>query len=147
MKNLFFICLFLFSLSTYSLQVRTLGPYQITKGSELFEGKTLWVLYRLHCSSCLLQMKELTCLKDLSQVRIVGFDANEKSLYKEARRFKITKKLKADTNGPFYGDSDLLKFLGIKQNYSPQVLVFAGQKKLVHHLGALNCQKLRQILL
>ncbi len=91
-------------------------------------------------------MKSLDCLDDLSKVRIVGIDAGERELYREAKRFEVLKKMKPQQSGPFYGDGDVLKHLGVKHNYSPQLLLFAEGEKLVHHLGALECQKLRQVI-
>jgi len=141
------LLLLLSSLSGYSLEIRGLGKAPTVTMQSLMKGKTVWILFRPDCSACKLQMKSLDCLEDLSKVRIVGIDAGERELYREAKRFEVLKKMKPQQSGPFYGDGDVLKHLDVKHNYSPQLLFFAEGKKLVHHLGALECQKLRQVIL
>lgn len=143
MKALLFFIFTFCALSAHSFQVRSLHLHKSTPSESLFQGKTVWILFRPNCSACLQLFKEMSCLEDLGQFRAVGFDASEKELRDESRRLENLERIQEKNMSPFYGDKELLKVLGVQKNYSPQIIIFQNQKKLSHHLGALECAKIK----
>ncbi len=145
MRAFLFCLIILSSESCFAFSIRSLWEYKSFEFSSLSKGKTIWILYRPDCSSCLYQFKELKCFKRLDQFRVVGFGGNEKRLKDESRHFENLEKIQKNNASPFYGDKEVLKNLGVDKDLSPQILIYENQKKIVHHIGALKCSQLQKM--
>lgn len=143
----FFIILFAFGTkSTEALEVRHLKENTTVSLEQLLKGKTLWIFFRPDCSACRLLFANITCLKDLSKLRVVGFSGSEASLKKELRHLKKLEYLKRIENGPFYGEKLLLKKIALTREFSPQIFLFENTKLIKKTHGVLTCLELEKLL-
>ena len=117
--------------------LKDLSSTMFTSFEESIKDKTLAVLFQPNCSSCKKQIKNLDCLKDITnKVILVGSLANEKRV----RRSYLKKK--TAFRGYYIEQSNLEK-LGFDNDIAPQT-IFYSIKKGLKFTGYKSCKKIKK---
>jgi thiol-disulfide isomerase/thioredoxin len=128
---LLFIPLFVYG---WELPIRSLKSSDVVSFQSLIQNKTLAILFQADCLSCRAQIQELDCLKDKTNVIILGAFSHEDKLRREVSKYY--KEFKA-----YYADKSILKKLQISEVATPQILVF-DKNQIRKSIGKKKCKDL-----
>lgn len=140
------------SLFLLFISLSTLGQDPIIRGLQdskntplkaLLTEKSVWFFFKPNCPVCHSQVKEFSCLNDLSKIYPVGFYGTEKELWRESKKLGLKE---AGFSNIFYGDKEVTHLLKLKGNASPQILFLDKRTKKRHQLGAVNCSEIKNFL-
>gem|GEM_PF-3139778 len=122
-----------------SLRLRSLqDSSSVNLRSLKKEQNRVFIVFQKQCSACRKQVKELTCLKKVADVVLVGAFSTEAELRKEYKAFST------EIVG-LYGDKDFKKRFDLNIEATPQIIVQVGQKSF-KVLGLKTCVQIARFI-
>ena len=121
-----------------NFRLRQVNGNQFIEVPKGLPSKHVFVFIAPRCSSCMAQIKELSCLK--SDHTFVALYGSDDELLRE--------KIRLDLKENFYkGSQSFIESLPLNGRLSPQILVRDDStQKLLHFVGLTECSKLKKIL-
>jgi len=101
--------------------------------------KSVWFFFKPNCPSCLLQVKNFSCLKDTQNIYSVGLSGSDKELWIESKKLQLKKH---GIKHIYRGNKSLYDTFSIDENLSPQILFYENKTKIKKFIGVLPCQEI-----
>ena len=115
-------------------QIRDLKSAETLPLKKVLTPQTVAIVFQSDCASCRVQINDLKCLEENSNIVLLGAFSSEKKLRKELNKYQV--KYPA-----YYADKDILNHLKITESATPQIIKI-GLESSVRSIGRKKCSEI-----